>query len=232
MKMNKKPKNLKLEKGFSLPEVLVSISIIIVVIVSSINLLTASIRANSNNVNRIVAYNLAQEALEGVRNIRDTYWLHGQSWLGQDSEISIGNNIGDNFGNSFTIERVSNPFRSNTCDSDTYNNVQFVNGVFPWKVDLIQQAEPENSDRTRLYLIEDTGLSGNQMGFNYSHSGDEEQLTNFRRYITITSTEEDYNEPGSIKKVEVEATVTWLEGSKKKDLTLSTILTDWKDGPL
>ena len=83
-------KNKKQKRGFSLPEVIVAVTMISLVIVTATNLLIASMRANTNNINRMVAYNLAQEGLEGFRNIRDNYCLHNLNWLGESGNKNFG----------------------------------------------------------------------------------------------------------------------------------------------
>ncbi len=71
------------KSGFTLPEVIVSISIIVIVIVAATNLIVSIIRTNTQNQNTLIAYGLAQEGLEGVRNIRDSDWLIGASFQGK-----------------------------------------------------------------------------------------------------------------------------------------------------
>jgi prepilin-type N-terminal cleavage/methylation domain-containing protein len=67
--------------GFSLPEVMIAIFVLTVAIVAATNLLVSLMTTNQTNLKSLQAYYFAQEGLEGVRNIRDTNWLHNQEWL-------------------------------------------------------------------------------------------------------------------------------------------------------
>lgn len=84
MQMLRKLKNNK--DGFTLTEVLIGIMILTVAIVAATNLLVGLVNSNQNNLTTMQAYYLAQEGIEGVRNIRDTNWLHNTNWLGKGAE--------------------------------------------------------------------------------------------------------------------------------------------------
>lgn len=66
--------------GFSFLETIVAIGIILVGLVGVIILMGQSIRSIRVAGDRIVATQLAQEAIEVVVNIRDTNWLSSQPW--------------------------------------------------------------------------------------------------------------------------------------------------------
>ncbi|MBI5414030.1 hypothetical protein HZA38_00760 [Candidatus Peregrinibacteria bacterium] len=68
-------KKLRGKNGAILIEVLISLIVFTIGAVASLSLLMASSRANVISKNRIIAINLAEEALEVVRNIRDTNWM-------------------------------------------------------------------------------------------------------------------------------------------------------------
>lgn len=68
--------------GFSLPEVIVAFSVLVLVIVSASNVLATVMRTNADNVNSLVAYGLAQEGLENIRFIRDSNVLLGLNFDG------------------------------------------------------------------------------------------------------------------------------------------------------
>ncbi len=68
--------------GFSLPEVIVAFSVLVLVIVSASNVLATVMRTNADNVNSLVAYGLAQEGLESMRFIRDSNVLLGVNFDG------------------------------------------------------------------------------------------------------------------------------------------------------
>lgn len=74
------------KSGFSLIEIMAVLLIVSLGIIGVANLATQSIQAQTINRGSIVAYQLAQEGLEIVRQIRDTNWLQSLNWkTGMDS---------------------------------------------------------------------------------------------------------------------------------------------------
>jgi len=71
--MKKKTNN---KKGFTLIEVIIAISIIVVGIISCIALISSSISGVTAGKSKIIAAGLAQEGVEIVRNIRDNNWTN------------------------------------------------------------------------------------------------------------------------------------------------------------
>jgi len=69
-----------MQKGFTLLEILIAISVMIVGIVGIYALVPKIISVTSVNTDRFIASQLAREGMELVRNIRDTNWLEGESW--------------------------------------------------------------------------------------------------------------------------------------------------------
>lgn len=87
--------------GETLIEVMVSIVILSIIIVSTIATLSQAFSKNTNIKNRNEAIYLSQEGIEAVRNIRDTNWLKysgdkRNSWRCKDSDDPLcdGNNNG------------------------------------------------------------------------------------------------------------------------------------------
>lgn len=78
--MSKKWKIFKPKAAFSLIEIMAVLLIVSLGMVGMVNLATQSIQAQTINRGSIVAYQLAQEGLEIVRQIRDTNWLQGRNW--------------------------------------------------------------------------------------------------------------------------------------------------------
>jgi prepilin-type N-terminal cleavage/methylation domain-containing protein len=211
--------NKKVKKGFSLPEVIIAVSIIVLVIVTATNLLVSSIRANTINTNKIIAYNLAQEAIEGVRNIRDNHWMHNQYWRG-----SAKNLFGVSFevDGKYIIKKNHNLRTVEECKvlGGQTNSVQFVQNAAPWQ--LIQYTE----NLSQLYFAEDEIKE-------YSHepTGDKSK---FRRYVEIETIPYDLaTEDNEDKlKISVTAVVEYLDKGEYEEFRLPTVLTDWKSGPL
>ena len=76
-------------KGQTLLEVLIAISILVVVLVTTISLIVASIKAGRESTNKLIGTSLAREAIEMVRNIRDSNWATTAT-LYWDSGLSSG----------------------------------------------------------------------------------------------------------------------------------------------
>jgi prepilin-type N-terminal cleavage/methylation domain-containing protein len=68
-------------KGFTLLETLVAITILVTVITGPLALAVYSISASLISQNQITAFYLSQEAVEFIKNVRDSNILHGNSWL-------------------------------------------------------------------------------------------------------------------------------------------------------
>lgn len=66
--------------GFSLIETIVAIGVILTGLVAVLVLLNQGIRSVRVAESRLIASNLAQEAIEIIVNIRDTNWLANQNW--------------------------------------------------------------------------------------------------------------------------------------------------------
>ncbi len=70
----------KNQKGFSLLEVAIAVSIITIGFIGVSSLSNQSLQVEQTNRNTIIASMLAQEGLEIVRNIRDENWLEGRDF--------------------------------------------------------------------------------------------------------------------------------------------------------
>ncbi len=84
-KFLKKIKKNKLKKGFTLVETLVALSIFIISVVGIMTVLATGLTNITNAKNKMIATFLAQEGIEYVRNVRDTYVLYdpngsGDAW--------------------------------------------------------------------------------------------------------------------------------------------------------
>ena len=77
----------KNKKGFTLMELLISISIFSVGIVAIYSIVPNIVSITSTNINNFTASQLAREGLEVVRNMRDSNWLNRDPW---DQGLSDG----------------------------------------------------------------------------------------------------------------------------------------------
>lgn len=80
------------QKGFSLVETLVAITILLIAVVGPISLIGDSVHKIYYAKDEIIAINLAQEGIEAVRKVRDTNKLSVVAW---DSGITAGYYIVD-----------------------------------------------------------------------------------------------------------------------------------------
>ena len=72
----------KLLTGFTILEVILAIFILTTAAFSSFNLIQQVISAGSLNESRLIAYYLAQEGVENIRNIRDKHWIDNElNWI-------------------------------------------------------------------------------------------------------------------------------------------------------
>jgi prepilin-type N-terminal cleavage/methylation domain-containing protein len=219
-------KRTNLKKGFTLPEVLVAITMIVLIIVTATNLLVSSVRANRTNINNIVAFNLAQEALEGIRNVRDGYWLHNRYWRGDER---VANGI---FGESFEIdgtyiiEKKHDYFTAQQCtqSGSNINQISTVASFSPWNIEKITSSD----DLKARLFIEDLGDVSR-----YTHNQTDDQSL-YKRWLEIKTIpyELSSGQTRDDVKISVTAVVEWNELSRTKQVRVPTILTDWKAGPL
>lgn len=192
--------------AFTLVEVVLGMTILSVVMMAITSLAVVSMRANRSNIHRLTAYYLAQESLEGLRNVRDSNWLQNTTW---------------NEGAAATTE--------DTFSSDGYYLIDYV----PWAMDsmpwtltyLGSDASALDEDTGTLYLA----TSSSEFVF-YLHDNTQTQYTyedsGYRRTLALSysATGEDW--------VEVTATVYWVDYGEERSVEVSTVLSDWREGPI
>jgi len=105
-------KNIK-QKGFTLIESLVSITILIVVISAAFSAAQSGISLSTFSKNQVVAFYLASEGVEQIRNMRDENGLKGQGWL---ANLASGPSDPCFFGKTCTIDTINNIISS--CSGD------------------------------------------------------------------------------------------------------------------
>ncbi len=71
----------KLEKGFTLIETFIAITVLLIAIAGPFTLVMKALSAAKATKGQIISTYLAQEAIEYVRNIRDENILTGNNWL-------------------------------------------------------------------------------------------------------------------------------------------------------
>lgn len=194
-----------------------AVSVLSLVMIAVVSLAITSLQANRSNIYRLTAYYLAQEGLEGLRNVRDSNWMQNITWNEGASAVGQAAFWGDDFTTSghYTLDYV--PWANETEETS-----------MPWVVQYLGADESAmEGEAGRLYLA--TAVSSGE--FYYLH--DATQTTQFsyepslyRRTLTLTYADsgEDW--------MEVTATVFWIERGQERSLEVSTILSDWREGPL
>ncbi len=219
--------------GFTLIEIMISMSVIVLVVVSATNLMVSIIRSNASNISTMIAYGLAQEGIEAVRNIRDSNWLLGASFqgvVGKSSSKPWGDSLPSEAGQSeyFTVD-LNNMDNMNSA-TGSVGSAQLVYYA-PWKITVIQDEDPSKADETRMYKEEyiDAGE------IRYTHvSGSGAEPTPFHRYLEIIPARysADANTTDPIKKYRVVSVVAWQEFGRERQVRIDTEITDWKKGQL
>lgn len=81
----------KLNSGFGLLEVVISCGILVTAIAVSITLNKLAVKNSVISLERVQAYNLAQEGIEQIRSVRDTNWIGtGLSWNDSFKNLELG----------------------------------------------------------------------------------------------------------------------------------------------
>jgi len=90
-------------RGFTIIESLVAISILVTVVVGSASAVQSGISSYIFSKDQIIAFYLAQEGFEQIRNIREENWLNNRDWL-----FGIAANSGDPcyFGEACTVSPI------------------------------------------------------------------------------------------------------------------------------
>lgn len=185
--------------GFTLVETLVAVSIFTVSVLALLVILSSSIANVSYAKKKIIAGYLAQEGVEYMRNMRDTFVLYSSSsqngWDAFITKTSLCDIIVDN---------------TKSCYFDDAN--LFNGGIMPM-VNLVSVTACGAACPVMLY---DATAGGATEGrYNYS-SG---ITTDYIRKIKITLISPD--------EIKVSSTVSWLQGSGVYSVTLSEDLFNW-----
>jgi len=75
-----KHRRLKNQPGFTLVEILAVLFVISLGLIGVLSLIVQNIQSQNINKRTITAYELAQEGLELIRNVRDSNWKNGDAW--------------------------------------------------------------------------------------------------------------------------------------------------------
>lgn len=142
-------KNLQSEKGISIIEILVVIAIISIALVSLLGVASFSLKISAQMKENTQAVNLAQEAIEALRSIRDSNWTkltngnHGLTNALGYWDFAGTENVIDGFTRVILIENVS---RDPTTDNieTAYNpanndpNTKKLTSTVTWKDEKVE----------------------------------------------------------------------------------------------
>jgi prepilin-type N-terminal cleavage/methylation domain-containing protein len=214
------------KRGFTLPEVLVSVAVLSFVVIAATNLLVASIRSNAININTIVAYGLAQEGIEAVRNIRDSDWLLGADFRGQTGKQGFSP-----WGSALPGSLMQSAFYTvdfkDPLDIEVKTSAQLLN-VAPWKLEELAVGKDYGKSPETLLFKKAYGSSKE---LRYTHESQSAEKTPFHRYVSVTPVEYSVGEgriSTKIRKYRVASVVEWEEYGTARSVRLETELTDWK----
>jgi len=195
---NPKPSTLNAQKGFSLIEVLVATTVLVIAVTGTLSIIARNVSSAGIAQERVTAFYLAQEALEFVRSVRDNNAIapdHG--WL-------------DGFGGGFGDE--DDCFATNGCMVDVNQPAELIGDEWDAPGDK-QIVQCPLSGCDPLFF---GGGVYNQQG-----EGSGNTVTAFVREVKITETTLD-------REVRVDVTVRWLRGYAEESFTISGHLFNWR----
>jgi len=106
------------QAGFSLIETFVAITILLTAVVAPLSLAQQSLNAAKTTKDQMTAYFLAQEAMEHIRNVRDSNGLASNYWLQDISKCSTNGCVVDSFAYVDSFAETIETCAGNTgCDN-------------------------------------------------------------------------------------------------------------------
>lgn len=207
------------KKGFSLTEVLIGMMILTIAIVSATNLLVSLVRTNRINVNTLQAHYLAQEGIEAIRNIRDSNWLLNLDFRG-DGNVYPKLTEGTTYAVSLSSSGWANS-KKNSVNTQTE-----LAGYAGWDIEPVSSSD---SFDQRFALV----IDEQQLGSHFYSNGPASEATFFRHVEILPACEDEeaQAEPERCEEsIMIRSVVSWRDGGDEKDVTLETILTNWKGG--
>ena len=187
--------------GFTLTEVLVGILVLVTAIVASSNLLVSMIHSNATNMSTLQAYYYTQEGLEAFRNMRDTHFLNNVDFCGEGVNF-WGVNDGFSEGCEGSID-YSVEIKAQPDSNASSTNIS---SAAPWKLST------DVSEKVKF-------LNGNL-----------ENDTNFTRKCTVAKFDGGEGViPNGGRAFKVTCATSWEQNSDEKSVSISAVLTDWKD---
>lgn len=136
----------KKQKGFSIVEALVSITILTIAIATSAEAVQISFKATSNAKNEMTAFYLATEAIEFIKNQREENAITGVDWLNSLSLCTSG---------TCQVDFLSGSIESCLSDCDLLNRGT-EDGEFKGAYSYTQGDDWEETTFVRSITIDET----------------------------------------------------------------------------
>lgn len=225
-----KNKDKQSKKGFTLPEIIVSFSVLVLVIVSATNVLTLVIRTNNDNVDSMLAYGLAQEGVEGMRFMRDSDAVLGLQFDGSvkndPTKLVWGEKFFDAAGGGEKKFILVNKTPVDHCLKDVLADCMPI-GLKD--VSSVTDADMSSAPETQVYLSKGASASDK---FQYLQTSagapGDAAATQFHRVIVVQPGV-DKDAGADLNTMRVSSLVFWTaNGGIEKKVVLTSDLTNWK----
>ncbi len=190
------------KKGFTLIETFIAISILMIAVVGPITIAQRSLSSAKFSRDRVIAYYLAQDAVEYIRSIRDDSYLQGKYW-----------DDADGFFSRISQCRSNSTVATQWCYLDTQRTYDENKSLFPGA------SNPASFPNLNYNTV--TGV------YNYDNLSSDNQPTSFTRSISIRNASTQNGEDEIVIQVDVH----WesgLFGSGGGSFTTSEHLLDWQ----
>lgn len=196
------------KKGIALMEVIIALGVIITGVIGGVYLTSYNLGLALNGEHRLIAANLAREAIEVIRQKRDTNWLNANPW---DQGI-------------FTTEkyRYLVDFNPETLD---------------WQLAFKDVDLADCGEDCRLYLDNETSAYSHSQTADYQTTAYKRLLT-MREICWMVATSQELVLPdgqacatggyGELIGWQLASTVSWQQPGANGDLTIIDELYDWK----
>lgn len=226
--------NAKRQQGFTLPEVIVAFSVLVMVITAATQILVTVLRVNADNVSSLVAYGLAQEGMEAVRFVRDSDTVLGLQFDGATKAKSDESVWGEKLFDAaapavkfFTLEVKNAADLKAGCKKTgdfTFDclPIQLMNLDASAGVDALK-----TDAKTLVYKKIDIATPGLVYFQNDTVAGEPLTYvaTQFHRFIRV----ESLKTAAEIDKLRVSSVVSWTgNNGQPMQVVLTSELTNWK----
>jgi len=236
-----KQKTKRAQKGFTLPEIIISISVLTMTITAATSIMVSVLRSNTDNLDNLTAYGLAQEGIEVMRNIRDSNWVLGLDFAG---ETGNSENFAKVWGASLpkNVKSLYFVFEENVSGdcSDAEN-------CAPWKLVALGEAPAFKNDGDfnfaslvgQTKVFKRVASSGEKTLLFYQNEAgipdNGDQTLKFYRFVKVEALSSYVGggnagcDGGICPRYRIFSAVYW-KGSNEvvKHVTLTTELTQWK----